>query len=61
MQGGSDMSTLASRARAIYAWTGIYKYSFFPDTIRDWYALPAYIMHQPFATMAPMGPGIVGA
>ena len=27
-----------------YARTDIYKYSFFPDTIRDWNALPASII-----------------
>ena len=27
-----------------YARTDIYKYSFFPDTIRDWNALPAAII-----------------
>ena len=27
-----------------YARTNIYKYSFFPDTIRDWNALPASII-----------------
>ena len=27
-----------------YARTDIYKYSFFPDTIRDWDALPAAII-----------------
>ena len=30
--------------QAPYARTDIYKYSFFPDTIRDWGALPAYII-----------------
>ena len=30
-----------------YARTNIYKYSFFPDTFRDWNALPASII--PFA------------
>ena len=27
-----------------YARTNIYKYSFFPDTVRDWNALPASII-----------------
>ena len=37
-----------------YARTDIYKYSFFPDTIKDWNALPAAIISSAESTEDPV-------
>ena len=37
-----------------YARTDIYKYNFFPDTIRDWNVLPASIMSSPETSEDPV-------
>ena len=37
-----------------YARTDIYKYSFFPDTVRDWNALPASIIYSAESSEVPV-------